>query len=176
MKNDFEEYLKKCAQEDCYMKHMRLENIKIRDSYANSIPTEYKMNVCRQYWNKTHKQDRYIVVDHNNYLLDGYIQYLVLKENNINVAEVKISNKKRKRWSRKNRQTKKQRLNKVNYRECNTTYIYGVHPNSNSTKERVWRVPNSWWNGWAENLNIGDMLLVKKNMDLHQLKLLRLKD
>ena len=65
-------------------------------------------------------------------------------------------------------------MNKVNYRECNTTYIYGVHPNSNSTKERVWRVPNSWWNGWAENLNIGDMLLVKTKYGLAPIKITKI--
>lgn len=148
------------------MKYMRLSDIKIKDSFANSVPTEEKVNVCRQYWNENHEQDRYIVVDHNNFLIDGYIQYLVLKENDVDVAEVKISNQKRKRWSRKNTQLKAQKSNRINYRECETTYIYGIHPKSKSIKERVWRVPNSWWNGWTDGLDIGDMLLVKTKYGL----------
>lgn len=156
------------------MKYMRLSDIKIKDSFANSVPTEEKVNVCRQYWNENHEQDRYIVVDHNNFLIDGYIQYLVLKENDIDVAEVKISNQKRKRWSRKNKQTKSQKINKVNYRECETTYIYGIHPKSKSIKERVWRVPNSWWNGWTDSLNVGDMLLVKTKYGLAPIEITKI--
>lgn len=142
------------------MKHMKLTDIKIKDSFLNSIPTEEKVNACRQHWDESHEQDRYIVVNHDNYLIDGYIQYLVLKENDVDSAEVKISDKKRKRWSRKNIHFKVQKSNKTNYRECETTYVYGIHPKSKSTKERVWRVPNSWWNGWADSFNIGDMMLV----------------
>lgn len=156
------------------MKYMKLVDIKIKDSFVNSVPTEDKVNVCRQYWNKNNVQDRYIVVDHNNFLIDGYIQYLVLKENNVDSAEVKISDKKRKRWSRKNIHFKVQKSNKTNYRECETTYIYGIHPNSKSIKERVWRVPNSWWNGWADSLNIGDMLLVKTKYGLAPIKITKI--
>lgn len=156
------------------MKYMRLSDIKIKDSFANSVPTEEKVSVCRQYWNENHEQDRYIVVDYNNFLIDGYIQYLVLKENDVDIAEVKISDKKRKRWSRKNKQLKVQKSNKTNYRECETTYIYGIHPKSKSIKERVWRVPNSWWTGWADNLNIGDMLLVKTKYGLAPIEITRI--
>lgn len=148
------------------MKHMRLADIKINDSFTNSVPIEYKVNVCRQHWDKTHEQDRYIVVNRNNFLIDGYIQYLVLKEKNVDVAEVKISDKKRKRWSRKNKQSKRQKSNQINYREHETIYIYGVHPNSNDHKERVWRIPNSWWDGWADILNIGDMIFVNTKYGL----------
>lgn len=157
------------------MKQMRLEDIKIKDSFTNSIPTEEKVNVCWQHWDKFHEQDRYIVVNRDNYLIDGYIQYLVLKENSVDVAEVKISDKKKKRWSRKNKKSKVQKTNKTNYRECETTYIFGVHPNSKSTKERVWRVPNSWWSGWADSLNIGDMLLVNTKRGRQPIEVTRIK-
>lgn len=156
------------------MKYMRLVDIKIKDSFADSIPKEDKINVCRQHWDKTHEQDRYIVINRDNFLIDGYIQYLVLKENDINVAEVQISNKKKKKWTRKNKQSKIQKLNKTNYRENRTTYIYGVHPNSKSIKERVWRVPNSWWNGWINSLNIGDMMLVHTKNGLAPIKITKI--
>lgn len=156
------------------MKHMRLVDIKINDSFMNSVPIEYKVNVCRQHWDKTHEQDRYIVVNHDNFLIDGYIQYLVLKEKNIDVAEVKISDKKRKRWSRKNKQFKRQKSNQRNYREHETTYIYGVHLNSNDHKERVWRIPNSWWDGWSDILNIGDMILVNTKHGLAPIEITKI--
>lgn len=78
------------------MIYMRLDNIKIKDSFASSIPKTEKVLACKEYWIKYHTQDRFIVVDHNNVLIDGYIQYLVLKDAGIDVAEVKISNKKKK--------------------------------------------------------------------------------
>ena len=42
-----------------------------------------------------------------------------------------------------------------------STYVYGVHPNSKSGNEFVWRVPKSWSElGWEDGLNIGDEILV----------------
>lgn len=156
------------------MKYMRLEDIKIKGSFANSVPSECKMNECREYWNRTHGQDRYIVVDYDNFLIDGYIQYLVLKENDMYMAEVQVCDKKKNKWSRKNRHIKKQKNGKLNYRETETAYIYGIHPNSNDHKERVWRVPNSWWNGWADSLNVGDMLFVKTKYGLAPIEITRI--
>lgn len=156
------------------MKYMRLEDIKIKDSFINSVPKEAKVNVCRKYWDEMQEQDRYIVVDHNNFLIDGYIQYLVLKENNIHVVEVKISDKKRRKWSRKNKQLKAQKSNQTNYRKCETVYVYGIHLNSNDHKERVWRIPNSWRNDWADTLNIGDSLLVKTKYGLAPIQITKI--
>lgn len=133
------------------------------------------MEACRNYWNEHGEQDRYIVVDHNNILIDGYIQYLVLKENDIDMAEIRISDKKKKKWSRKNcKQTKLSKVKRPNYRECETTYIFGIHPKSKSTKERVWRVPNSWYRGWTDSLNVGDMLLVKTKYGLAPIEITRI--
>lgn len=69
---------------------MKLKDITIRDSFANTIPKEHKMKECRDYWEEHQEQDRYIVVDRNNVLVDGYIQYLVLKENGIEDVEIRI--------------------------------------------------------------------------------------
>lgn len=73
------------------MRRMKLSDIKISDAFANSIPSEKKLNECRYNWSKWHRQDRYIVVNHDNVLIDGYIMYLVLKENNVEEVEIKIS-------------------------------------------------------------------------------------
>ena len=64
------------------MRRMKLSDIKISEAFANSIPSNKKLNECRNNWNQWNRQDRYIVVNRENELIDGYIQYLVLKENN----------------------------------------------------------------------------------------------
>lgn len=140
------------------MATIRLSDIKIKKSFANSIPREEKMGGCRQFWNTYHKQDRFIILNKRHTLVDGYIQYLVLKENNVDEAEVCFVN------------------NKTDnaYRKRETTYIYGIHLNSKSTKERVWRVPNSWWQGWADSLHIGDMMLVKTKYGLAPIEITKI--
>lgn len=153
---------------------MRLSDIKISKSFSNTTPKEEKITECRKYWNDNHEQDRYIVVDYNNTLVDGYIQYLVLKEMGEDMAEIRVSNKKKKQYARKNKRIH-QSIKKANYRKRETTYIFGVHPNSKSTKERVWRVPNSWWRGWTDSLNIGDMLLVKTKYGLAPIEITGIK-
>ena len=60
------------------MRRMKLSDIKITDAFANSIPSEEKLNECRNNWKQWNRQDRYIVVNPDNVLIDGYIQYLVL--------------------------------------------------------------------------------------------------
>ena len=84
------------------MRRMKLSDIKISEAFANSIPSNKKLNECRNNWNQWNRQDRYIVVNSYNVLIDGYVMYLVLKENNVEEVEVKISTKRKKRWYRKN--------------------------------------------------------------------------
>ena len=141
------------------MRRMKLADIKISEAFANSIPSREKLNECRNNWNRWHRQDRYIVINPDNVLIDGYIMYLVLKENNVEEVEVKISNIKKRRWHRKN-------INdwKSSYRKNETTYIYGVHYNkklNKFSKEYVWRVPEAWSErGWENDLQIGNRILV----------------
>lgn len=135
------------------MRRMKLADIKISEAFENSIPSEKKLNECRNNWNQWNRQDRFIVVNPNNVLIDGYIQYLILKENNIEEAEIKIWNCKRRRWFRKNVENCIPK-----YRKNPTTYIFGVHPNSNCKREFCWRVSNSWTN-WADNIQIGDTII-----------------
>ena len=142
------------------MVYMRLDNIKIKDSFATSIPKIEKVLACKEYWEKHHKQDRFIVVNHDGVLIDGYIQYLVLKDMGINVAEVKISDKKRKKWSGKSRKPKYSKHKKLCYRECNTIYVFGVLLYSRNKKERVWRIPNSWGKERIDEICIGDVVMV----------------
>ena len=137
------------------MKTMKLSDIKIKDSFANSNPQNRKMEECRHHWDENHEQDRYLVVNHKNELIDGYIQYLILKENNVSDAIIQNSERKRKRYNRI--RTKEFEVPK--YRTNETVYIYGIHPHSKSKKERVWRVPTSW-KGWENDFLPGDRILV----------------
>ena len=133
---------------------MKLSDIKISSYFATTTPTVEKMEECREHWNEFHRQDRYIVVDHDNVLVDGYIMYLVLKENNIEEAEIKIWHCKKKRWYRKDVEGWKT----PKYRNEPTMYVYGKHLKSFGDKEYMWRIPKSWtW--MQENLQVGDTIV-----------------
>lgn len=136
------------------MKKMKLDDIKISPIFAKTSPKEHKMDECRKIWNDYHLQDRYIVVNRNNVLIDGYVQYLILKENGVENAQVVVSDRRREKWYRKNTVG----MDNLRYRTTPTTYIYGTHLNSEDTKQYIWRVPESWGN-WSEKVQIGDTIL-----------------
>lgn len=133
------------------MRMMRLSEIKIKDNFANTIPSKEKINECREFWRYEGKQDRPIVLSSKGYLVDGYVMYLILMEHKEEYAEVVYAKK-------HNRQYEKLSKVKTTYKNTPTTYVFGVHPNSNCTKEFCWRVPASWGN-WADNIAIGDTVL-----------------
>lgn len=137
------------------MRKMKLSDITITPAFAETTPNGKKMEECKENWNKWHRQDRYLVVTpDNNVLIDGYIQYLVLKENGIAEAEVKISTRRKKRWVRKNIED----WRVPHYRTEPTTYIFGKHINGFGNKEYMWRIPKSWtW--MQENIRVGDTVL-----------------
>ena len=131
------------------MKTIKLSEIKITNAFKETTPNPQKIQGYRDYYEKYGKQAKPILVDYKNILRDGYIQYLILKENGIEEATI-IRKKKHKRLN--------ERKITPSYKNSNTTYIFGTHPNSNCTKEFVWRVPASW-ETWAENVEIGDTIL-----------------
>lgn len=137
---------------------MKLVDIIIPDNFAETTPKENKIKECRQYWNEHHKQDRYIVVDRNNVLSDGYVQYLILKEAGIEEAEIRIGKRSKvKQWQR---MSNKDWWDEPEYRENPTTYIIGVHPKSVIGREYMWRIPSNWT--WvAENVQIGDVVFCR---------------
>lgn len=119
------------------IKYIDIDTIRISNAFQRTHPSDVKLKECSDYWNKYHKQSKMIVLSKNNVLVDGYIQYLILKENNEKIAEVEQSEY-QKEW---------------------TTYIYGIHQNGNG-KEYVWKVPK-FWKGWENDLLPGDSILVK---------------
>ena len=125
---------------------MNLSEIKIPESFENNVPSLYKYEKCCRYYKETGNQDRYIVVDENNVLVDGYIMYLVLKSHNVECCDAKRIT------LRKHKYTDKQRNRHgriippekvLTYKEKPTVYIYGKHPNGITDKEYVWRLPKS---------------------------------
>lgn len=127
--------------------NMRLSEIKISADFESSIPNTYKYNKCENYYNKTGNQDRYIVVDEKNVLVDGYIMYLVLKNNGIEFGDSKRITLRKHTYTDKQRK-KYGRLTSpkhvITYKEKTTAYVYGKHPNSKDDKEYVWRLPQTW--------------------------------
>lgn len=134
------------------MRIMKLSDIKVTEAFAKTTPSPLKMEECRNHWLENGTQDRYIVVNRDNILMDGYVQYLICKEYGIEEVEAVIDNKKKIRWRRKHETD----WDIPAYRSIPTTYVYGYHPDSLG-KEYMWRVPNAWT--WvAENVKVGDML------------------
>lgn len=155
------------------MKMMKLQDIKLTSAFTESVPSEKKMNECRYYWDNYHKQDRYLVINRDGYLIDGYVMYCVLKENNIGEANVKISARRKKRWFRKNVSD----WDSPHYRNEETTYVYGMHYNTirgEFSKEFVWRVPRLWSEkGWEDGLKTGDEILVDTKYGIKKIAVTR---
>lgn len=130
---------------------IKLSDINIKECFLSTPPSTRKLEECRYNWRMYGKQDRPIVLNKKNTLIDGYVMYRILMEHKEEYAEVTYTKKHNRRY---------ERLPKVepSYKNTPTTYIFGVHPNSNCSKEFVWRVPASWGN-WAENIEIGDTVL-----------------
>lgn len=72
---------------------MNLSEIKIPDIYHTTEPAGWKLEACRSYFRTHGKLDRELVIDENNMLMDGYVGYLVLRENGVKEFDVTPSPK-----------------------------------------------------------------------------------
>lgn len=158
---------------------MNLKDIIITDGFANSNPRKSKMQECRAFWNKYGKQDRYLVINYNNVLIDGYVQYLVLQENGIEKALIRKrlkTHKKLRRIDYTHELKEKRRVERKEpeYKNKTTTYVYGIHENSNSPKVYMWRVPKNW-NEWSNGLEIGDSVWVTTKYGNTKIKIVDIK-
>ena len=119
-------------------KHIKVSDILITDDFKASVPSTHKVDQCRKFFDKYQKIDKKILLDSDNRLLDGYIRYLVLIENNVEYTTVNVLNE--------------------NYYGNETFYIFGKHPHS--IKEYVWRLsPEELTN--KDKYSIGKKVLVK---------------
>lgn len=149
---------------------MKLSDIKIPKNFAETTPRQAKMETCRKNWELYETQDRPIVVNNANYLVDGYIQYLILKEKCIAEAKVIIANKKKSCWRRKTKP-----LEKPSYKTNPTTYVFGKHVGNASDKEYVWRVPGKWIE-WEYLHSVGDEIFVHTKYGKKLVKITRIEE
>ena len=68
---------------------MKLCNVKIRKSFRKHSPSSEKLDICRKYFTEHGVLDRDVVIDDRGTLVDGYVGYLVLKENGVEDWNVK---------------------------------------------------------------------------------------
>lgn len=125
---------------------MKLSEIIIPESFESSTPNTLKYVKCESYYNETGNQDRYIVVDENNVLVDGYIMYLVLKSHDVKCCDVKRLTLRKHKYTDRQREKYGRIIppeKVLTYKEKSTVYIYGKHPNGIIDKEYVWRLPKS---------------------------------
>lgn len=99
---------------------MRLDDIKIPEIYLKTTPKRWKLDACREFFGKFGRIDRRIVVDKNGVLRDGYVGYLVLRENGIADCDVVVNLQKQIKCPDK-------------------YYLFAVH--EGNPKEYVWRIP-----------------------------------
>ena len=139
---------------------MRLSEIKIPADFESSAPNSLKYEKCEKYYLETGQQDRYLVIDENSVLIDGYIMYLVLKNHGAEYAQTKhvLVSKYGYTYRKRNKYGKLVPPEKVtSYKEKLTTYVYGKHPNNDNDKEYMWRIPNMF-GGMGDELKIGDRI------------------
>lgn len=130
---------------------LSLSRIRISDDFKKTPPKEEKLEECRAYWDMFGRQDRYIVLDNRNELIDGYAQYLVLKELGVKKCETVTYFGSRGTYNNRWR------------RIDNDIYVWGRHmeePSNN--KEYVWRIPKHHIiSGVYKNWKVGDEILVQ---------------
>lgn len=105
---------------------MKLNDIMIQTRFMKQDPSLEKLCKCKRYYKKHKQLDREIVVDQNGVLLDGYVGYLVLRENGVSECDVRIEN------------TCAALESECDYRYTKTTYIVGKH--GNNPNEYIWRI------------------------------------
>lgn len=117
------------------IKMVKIEDIIIPDEFAVTTPNECKMERYRNIWNERGGQVKNIKLDSNNVLNDGYIQYLIAKENGLTEVKCNICSKKY------------------------TTYVFGQNLHNNTNKEYVWRIPKSeHWKEYTKAIQPDDII------------------
>lgn len=96
-----------------------LSQIKIPHKFRQSVPKKSKLLRCEKYFKERGKLDSPIVINTDYSLIDGYIRYLVLKNNNIKETIASVVT--------------------TDYKNMMTTYVYAKHDPEG--REFVWRLP-----------------------------------
>ena len=137
---------------------MKVSDIQIPYSFKNSRSSAWKMDKYRNYWAMNHKQLKPIMVNQSGWLKDGYIQYLVLNENCVEIAEIE-------------RKIPAPREDPY-YWHHRTTYIYAKHPDSSIVY--IGRVRNGW-EDFNKNVRPGDAVYVSTKFGVKEVEVVDVK-
>ena len=110
---------------------MKLSDIQVSSAMRNTTPRQEKMEAVRQYYQENGKLDSDIRLNEKNYLVDGYIGFLVLEENGVEEVEV--------------------------VRPGTPIYVFGRH--NTCPKEYCWRITGETKD--IHNLKIGNKMVVR---------------
>ncbi len=116
-----------------------INEVKIRSSFAESVPSKVKIDQCLNAWENHNKYFRKIIISQNMVLLDGYTQYLAMKQFGVPIIIVEVKGVKN------------------TYKTKPTNYIFGKHVNGTNLNTYIWRIPESW-NGFVENIKVDDIV------------------
>lgn len=83
-----EDAQKRCKELDREKKFLKIDDILITTLFSESHPSVKKMIDKMNYYNENKKFNSDIIVNKDNYLVDGYITYLLCKALNIDVVKV----------------------------------------------------------------------------------------
>ncbi len=73
-------FVKKVLGKALGVEYMKLEDIKIPNSFSSHTPSVSKMIKKEEYFKKYGMLKESIIVDQTNYLIDGYTSYLIAKK------------------------------------------------------------------------------------------------
>lgn len=130
---------------------MKITDIKIKRDFECSKPSEEKLEFCRKYFKENGEVDFDIIVNESNYLIDGYIRYLVLKENGIENVDVIV--------------------HKTCQKPDKRVYVYGYH--SDSGKEYVWKLPLKIK---KSEVSVGNKMLVRTKHGISSITVTRIEE
>lgn len=120
---------------------ININDIRISEMFSRTKPREEKMKFYRDTYEKYKAFRKLPVLDKNNYLVDGYIPYLLMKECGFDGVFV-IKD-----------------MNKLCENTKNTMYIYGTHLVGYNDKVYIWRVPKAnFWNDFRDKIKVGDVV------------------
>ena len=115
---------------------MKIEDIIISKSFAEALPSKWKLVKCRTYYEANGEFDREIVLNKKKVLIDGYVAYLIAKEKGLTDVSVRCD------WKYQPEKEK--------------TYIYGRHKPHG--KRYVWEATKNTLN--MDKLTIGSTAIV----------------
>lgn len=124
---------------------MKLNDMMIQTRFLQRNPYEGKLRECRKYYDEHKRLDRDIVINPNGVLVDGYVGYLVLRENGVPECDVKVDD------------VCDDVECEPDYRYMETSYVVARH--GNDPNEYIWRITDDTI--LSECIVLGSSILVE---------------